>query len=623
MAIQEKATSLGIGSRFGAYEVVSHHGTGGMADIWVARKIATAPTSPSAPEITAERFAIKTLLPQRAHRTEYIERFEQEAELHRRFDHPNIIRLIDTDVEASARYIVLEFVQGLNLRQMIHAAKPRPLPRSVIFEIMARVCDALDYLHDLEGDEGPLGIVHCDVSPENVMIGLDGEVKLIDFGLATATLVPRGSDPQLAVVEASVLRPGRHVPPGRLQYLAPERIDGRVIDRRGDIYSIGAMLFELVHGKRPFQAHATYDLLTRICQGATVPGDPSVDLETRDLIEHAMALLPENRIERGKHLADALRLLRDLCDPDEPTAGGVVRRLFGLEELDEVEEIDLLWTEEKATAEYVCLDSIYLDSVTDTPLLEQGTALDVAVRNLLQQTGAQADGKLPAPLPPIVGDGDDSPPLLRLEDLADDVLAPADASMNGAGDASAHEPSPDEIGNIEDLPPDANDAIEVASVLEESLDEAVEVSPTREPPSSEPRSRPPSSVPDLFAPISRARPSSVDLFAAYEKRPSSPPSGIFLAQRESATPTPREIQPPLSRFDESGERRQSPREARRDEGGPKIVRAAAVHFDAGWRLLRAGKVNETLIEWETAMQLDPENRSYVVNVQKLRLKLQG
>jgi serine/threonine protein kinase len=615
LAIQEKATSLGIGSKFGAYEVVSHHGAGGMADIWVARKIATAPSSPSAPEITAERFAIKTLLPQRAHRTEYIERFEQEAALHRRFDHPNVIRLIETDIETSARYLVLEFVQGLNLRQMIHAAKPRQLPRSVVFEIMARVCDALDYLHELTGEEGPLGIVHCDVSPENVMIGLDGEVKLIDFGLATATLAARTSDPHLAVVEASVLRPGRHVPPGRLQYLAPERINGGGLDRRGDIYSVGAMLFELVHGKRPFQAHATYDLLTRICQGTTVGGDPSVDPETRDLIEHAMAVLPENRIDRAKHLADALRLLRDLCDPDEPTAGGVVRRLFGLEEIDEIEEIDLLWTEEKATAEYVCLDSIYLDSVSDTPLLEQGTALDVAVRNLLQQTsrsGGRADTRLPAPLPPL-DDDEVSPPLLQLDDIAE---------MSGEQPAA---------GPVEDAPLHEEIAFEAAAPSEGTVepatqsaaDDAADVSPAPGPPSSEPRSQRTSTIPDLFAPISRARPSSVDLFGAYEKRPSSPASGIFLAQRESVPAAPRESFAAPLRNDESGEHRQPAREPRREDAGPKIVRAAAVHFDAGWRLLRAGKASETLAEWEAAMQLDPSNRSYAVNVQKLRLKLQG
>jgi len=519
LAIQEKATSLAIGSRFGAYEIVAHHGSGGMADIWVARRAADSPWP--TPENDGARFAIKTLLKRRLPHPEYVDRFAQEAELHRYLEHPNIVRLLETDVELGARYMVLEFVEGLNLRQMIHAIKPRRLPRSVVYEVMASVCDALDYLHDLVGEDGPLGLVHCDVSPENVMIGLDGNIKLIDFGVAASTLAPGPAGPSAEVLETSVLRPGRHVPPGRLQYLAPERVDGRGLDRRSDIYSVGAMLFELVHGVRPFQADVTYELLTRICQGATVVGDPTVDPEARDLIEHAMAVAPENRIETAKHLAEALRLLRDLVDPDEPTVGAFVRRLFGLEELEEADEIDLLWTDERATADLPCLDS-----PCDTPLLEEGTALDVAVRELLRQT---------------------SGPLAKSEVEADE--APRDSTrMTESGSAE------------------------------------------RAPPSSPP-------LPDLFASVPRSRPPSTDPFGAYGKRTGAPSSGTFLATRETISLPVRETK-------------------------KKPARVAAVHFDAGWNLLREGRVAEALVEWEAAMKLDPDNRSYAVNVQKLRGKLQ-
>jgi eukaryotic-like serine/threonine-protein kinase len=546
LAIQEKATSLAIGSRFGAYEIVSHHGSGGMADIWVARKVAVASSTRSPSEVGPERFAIKTLLKRRLHLPEYVDRFAQEAELHRLFDHPNIVRLIETDVEAGIRYMVLEFVEGLNLRQMIHAAKPRPLPRAVIYDVMAGVCDALHYLHDLAGREGPLGLVHCDVSPENVMIGLDGRVRLIDFGVAASLLASASSGPTSAVLETSVLRPGRHVPPGRLQYLPPERVDGRSLDRRCDIYSVGAMLFELVHGVRPFQADTIYELLTRICQGATVAGDPSVDIEARDLIEHAMAVAPEDRIDTAKHLADALRLLRELVDPDEQTAGAFVRRLFGLEEAEEIEEIDLLWTEERATAEVPCLE----DSPSETPLLEQGTALDVRVRELLHQTSSAPLKSEPSAAPP-----------------------------------SAHP----------------------AAAAERA--------------SPEPKSQPAQPMPDLFAPVSRPPPPQLDLFDAYGKRPPPPSSGTFLAPRQSAS-TGREkgdIKPPRA-SSPAGDWATKP--PTRDESGIKPSRAAAAHFDKGWSLLREGKVDETLAEWEIAVQLDPTNRSYAVNVQKLRHKLQ-
>jgi hypothetical protein len=279
------------------------------------------------------------------------------------------------------------------------------------------------------------------------------------------------------------------------------------------------MLFELVHGVRPFQADTTYELLTRICQGATVAGDPAVDAEARDLIEHAMATSPEDRIDTAQHLSEALRLLGELVDPDEQTVGGFVRRLFGLEEPEEADEIDLLWTEERATADIPCIDA-----PSDTPLLEEGTALDVEVRELLRLTARAA---------------------AKAESTADKV--------DGAPTA----------------PPEVEGPA--------------------------PRSRP-TPVADLFAPIARTQPPSVDLFDAYGKRSLPPASGTFLAAREDA-PRPKET-------------------------GVKPARAAAAHFDAGWKLLRQGKVTETLAEWETAMQLDPNNRSYTVNVQKLRLKLQ-
>ena len=411
------------------------------------------------------------------------------------------------------------------------------------------VCDALHYVHELAVEEGPLGLVHCDVSPENVMIGLDGKVKLIDFGVAASTLAPGPSGPSSAVLETSVLRPGRHVPPGRLQYLAPERVEGRGLDRRSDIYSVGAMLFELVHGIRPFEADTTYELLTRICQGATVAGDPAVDLEARDLIEHAMAVAPEDRIDTAKHLSEALLLLRDLVDPDEQSVGAYVRRLFGLEEQEEAEEIDLLWTEERATAEVLCLDS-----PSDTPLLEEGTALDVAVRELLRQTSG-----------------------------------------------STIKPQP------------AADALSADST---ALPEA-------EPPARE--SHPVRPLPDLFAPVSRPPPAALDLFDTYGKRLQPPSSGTFLAPRES-TSFAREEKEIKSARTAAAKQESGVKPARsaaaKEEWGSTPARAAAAHFDKGWNLLREGKADETLAEWEVAMQLDPNNRSYAVNVQKLRSKLQ-
>ena len=584
LAIQERATSLAIGSRFGAFEIVAHHGSGAMADIWLARRISEVSAPRLVLESSAVRFAIKTLLKRRSHHSEYVERFAQEAALHSRLDHPNIVRLLDTEVEDGVRYMALDFIEGLNLRQMIHAARPRPIPRGVACEVMAGVCDALHYLHELPGKDGPLGLVHCDVSPENVMIGLDGRVKLIDFGLATPTLAPGSSGACAAVLETSVLRPGRHLPPGRLQYLAPERVNGGMLDRRSDIYAVGAMLFELVHGMRPFEADVTYELLTRICQGETVAGDPSVDPEMRRLIEHAMAVSPDDRFDTAEDLSEALRFLSDILDPDGQSVGAFVRRLFGLEEPEDAEEFDLLWTEEKATAEVHCLES-----PCDTPLLEEGTELDVHVRELLRQTAGR-----PTKVEVQAAEAARAAGAARWAEVAEALEE--GARSNGVpregADAGSELEVTEELAVVERGAESAERTEAVAGDASEA--------PASVPQSgvSEPKSGSKRPVAELFATVARSQPPAVDLFDTYGRRLKPPASGTFLAPRD-----------------------QGARAA--EKPGIKPARAAVAHFDKGWKLLREGSMSEALSEWEAAMQLDPSNRSYAVNVQKLRAKLQG
>ncbi|HMJ57008.1 MAG TPA: serine/threonine-protein kinase [Polyangiaceae bacterium] len=574
MAVQKQAVSFGIGAQLGSYEIVSHHGSGGMADIWVARK--TDPVEETPP---GGRFAIKTLLKRRAHHPEYVDRFAQEGELHGRLDHPSIVRLLETGGVKATRYLALEFIEGLNLRQMIHAAQPRRVPLSLAFAVMAEVCEALQYLHDFAGVDGAMGLVHGDVSPENVMIGLDGRVKLIDFGLATATLAPVSSRPSAAALETSVVRPGRHVPPARLQYLAPERIHGGMLDRRSDIYAVGAMLFELVHGKLPFHADVTYELLTRICQGTTVAGDSTLDPVARGIIEQAMAVLPEERLETAKQMSEKLRAFGDVVDTTHESVGSFVRRLVGLEEVEEEEEIDLMWTEEEApTAQRSCLES-----PCDTPLLEEGTELDVQIRELLREMAQ------PSP----------------------DAEAVSKAGVEVEVEAEA-EAEPESLG--------------------ESSDETVEPTASDGPAPAR------TDIADLFAATPRREPPATDLFGVYTRRSAPPsretfltPSSTPLARETfltpSSTPLPREAfltpsSTPLSRDTFSTPSSSPPPKRSVVPSRFQSSHAAAAHFDAGWHLLREGKAAETLTEWEAAMALDPDNRSYAVNVQKLRTKLQ-
>ncbi|MEC7521429.1 MAG: serine/threonine-protein kinase [Myxococcota bacterium] len=220
--------------RFGRYELQERIGVGGMAEVFRAVQRGAAGF--------ARPVAIKRILPHIASDPETVQMFVEEAKLAVQLHHPNIAQIFDLGQAEGQYFIAMEYVDGQSLEAVWDrwAERGRRLPPEAVAHLLVHVCDALHHAHFAEDAEGrPLGIIHRDVSPSNVLLSFGGEVKVIDFGLAKA--------------ENRVSRTRDGIVKGKLAYLSPEQAHGRTFDRRSDLFSLGVCAWELLTGKRAFR----------------------------------------------------------------------------------------------------------------------------------------------------------------------------------------------------------------------------------------------------------------------------------------------------------------------------------------------------------------------------------
>jgi serine/threonine-protein kinase len=221
----------------------------------------------------------------------------REARIGGQLRHPNLVAILDAGVHDGYDYLVLEYVHGAALRTLMQAEAPgrvRELPLAVTLAIVTDVARGMHEAHELTDDRGaPLGLVHRDVSPGNILLGLDGTVKLADFGIAKETRI-------------STLSGSMH---GTVTYMAPEQCQGHAFDRRADVFSLGVILFELVTGARLFWADNDVASLHRVLSG-TVPRPrklrPQIPSALEDILLIAVAHDPEKRYPTALALAHAL-----------------------------------------------------------------------------------------------------------------------------------------------------------------------------------------------------------------------------------------------------------------------------------------------------------------------------
>jgi eukaryotic-like serine/threonine-protein kinase len=266
------------------YRVIEKIAAGGMAEVFRAESAGL--------EGFKKTVAIKRVLPHLSQKKQFIGMFLDEARLSASLSHSNVVQVFDIGVGDETYFIVMEYVDGANLKAVIEHRKTlgRPLPMEAACLIALRTCEGLAYAHEAQDALGqPLGIVHRDVSPPNVLITRHGEVKVVDFGLAKA-------NSQLESSEPGIIK-------GKFSYLSPEAAQGEEVDQRTDIFATGIMLWEMITGQRLFMGDT--DLGTvRLVQAARVPPlsqyVKDVPAALEQILGHSLARDPATRYQSAR-----------------------------------------------------------------------------------------------------------------------------------------------------------------------------------------------------------------------------------------------------------------------------------------------------------------------------------
>ena len=285
-------TALG-GTRLGHYELVRLLAQGGMADIYLARQIGL-----------DRQVAVKVLNGERSRDAESCALFMDEARLAGLLRHPNLANVYDVAAEGGVHYLAMEYVHGADLREILQRAEQKQLALSfeAALTIVAGAASALDYAHRrCDGEGRPLHLVHRDVSLSNIMVGHDGSVKVIDFGIAISTASQHHTNP-------GIVR-------GKASYMSPEQCLGDPVDLRTDVFALGIVLYELTTGRRCFSGNSDFERMLAVVQGEWVaPRDfiPDFPESLEQVIKTALALDPAHRYPSAAAMIDALEAVAAL-----------------------------------------------------------------------------------------------------------------------------------------------------------------------------------------------------------------------------------------------------------------------------------------------------------------------
>ncbi len=280
----------------GHYEVLRPIGAGGMGEVFVARD----------PKL-GRKVAIKLLPPRLKADTDTLNRFTQEARSASALNHPNIVTIHEVGADEGAPFIVMEFIDGRDLRSLIAEG---PLGVRQVLDIGVQIADGLAAAHER-------GIVHRDLKPENIMITRDAYVKILDFGLAKV-VGPTPEGEHTLQLDVPGTTPGTIL--GTVGYMSPEQATGKRIDFRSDLFAFGAILHELVTGKPAFDGENAIDTLSAILHHDPEPvtrSNARAPVQLADIISRLLSKSADDRYSSTRDLARELRLLRDRVAAEE------------------------------------------------------------------------------------------------------------------------------------------------------------------------------------------------------------------------------------------------------------------------------------------------------------------
>ena len=368
--------------RVGRYEVISHLATGGMAQIYLARQ-----TGLGAFE---RHVVLKTILRERASDQRFVTMFLDEAKLAATLNHQNIAQVYEVDQADGAYFMAMEYVHGENTRAILETTLRRgwTIPLELAVMIVSGAAAGLHHAHERNGKQGqPLNIVHRDVTPANIMVGFDGSVKVLDFGIAKAE-------------ERATKTVGGTIK-GKYGYMSPEQCRGKPIDRRSDIFALGIVLYELTTLRRAFKGNDDFETMKRIVVGnvtlpsAVVAGYPR---ELEAIILTAMANDPNARFQTAQEMTEALDAfaVRAKLTASNTAMGRFMAQLFGAKKEPWVEQTDRTQISDGASTDSSEMDdenekTIAVDD-RDRAIERGGTA------NERSQVGRATGGTMPMPI---------------------------------------------------------------------------------------------------------------------------------------------------------------------------------------------------------------------------------
>ena len=303
------------GSTLGHYELLTRLGRGGMATVWVARE--------RAPVSGKQRLvAVKAMLPELARHSDFRAMFLEEGQIVRSIDHPHVVKVHEVSEDKGILYMAMDWVEGDSLRTVIKEAKRRrAIPAEMAVKIIADTAAGLHAAHELRGWDGELrNVVHCDVSPHNILVGLDGMAKLVDFGVANAT-AHSSLDAEDKIK-------------GKFGYMSPEQASAGNIDRRSDVFALGIVLFELTTGERLFRGDNPAHTLELVKNGR-IPAPqeiyPQYPVGLAAIVRRALARNVNERFQTAAEFRDALEhyLKNERTMVSFAGVGQLVKRVLG------------------------------------------------------------------------------------------------------------------------------------------------------------------------------------------------------------------------------------------------------------------------------------------------------
>ena len=279
-----------VDGTYGPYRLLQKIAVGGMAEVFKAKRTGV--------EGFEKVVAVKRILPHLSDNKEFVEMFIDEAKMVAGLSHPNIVQISDLGKIEKSYYIAMEYVHGRDLRTILRRAKERGLrlPLDLTVLIVSKVCSALEFAHRKKDERGrPMLIVHRDISPQNILISFEGEVKLTDFGIAKAATKAR-------ITDAGALR-------GKLLYMSPEQAWGKPMDRRSDVFSLGIVFYEMITDQKPFLGSSEMSILEMVRECRIAPPsdvNPRIPERLEKVVMTALDREPDHRYQ------DASQMFRDL-----------------------------------------------------------------------------------------------------------------------------------------------------------------------------------------------------------------------------------------------------------------------------------------------------------------------